>query len=147
MQARKQPDRCALTVRDRFHPLSIGAHWLTVLLLVAVYVLIELHGAFPKGSGARELTKHFESVRRGALAELAQEIASGEPLRGEIVLLIGPPSADAAEVSEASLDERLRAAMAKNSVKDAAAIVAGETGQPRRRVYARALQLAGERAD
>ncbi|MFO1169167.1 MAG: 16S rRNA (cytidine(1402)-2'-O)-methyltransferase [Rhodoblastus sp.] len=96
---------------------------------------------------ARELTKHFESVRRGALAELAQEIASGEPLRGEIVLLIGPPSADAAEVSEASLDERLRAAMAKNSVKDAAAIVAGETGQPRRRVYARALQLAGERAD
>ena len=26
--------------------------------------------------------------------------------------------------------------------KDAAAIVSGETGQPRRRVYARALQLA-----
>ncbi|MFO1136160.1 MAG: 16S rRNA (cytidine(1402)-2'-O)-methyltransferase [Rhodoblastus sp.] len=94
---------------------------------------------------ARELTKHFENVRRGPLEQLAREIADGEALRGEIVLLVGPPAAGAAEISEASLDERLRAAMAANSVKDAAAIVAGETGQPRRRVYARALQLAGER--
>ncbi|MFV0280449.1 MAG: 16S rRNA (cytidine(1402)-2'-O)-methyltransferase [Rhodoblastus sp.] len=94
---------------------------------------------------ARELTKHFENVRRGPLGALAREIAAGEPLRGEIVLLIGPPAEDAAEVSDASLDERLRASMTKNSVKDAAAIVAGETGQPRRRVYARALQLARER--
>lgn len=94
---------------------------------------------------ARELTKHFENVRRGPLDQLAREIADGDPLRGEIVLLVGPPAEDAAEISEASLDERLRAAMAANSVKDAAAIVAGETGQPRRRVYARALQLAGER--
>jgi len=94
---------------------------------------------------ARELTKHFESVKRGPLPDLAREIGEGEPLRGEIVVLVGPPGDDAAEVSDASLDERLRAAMTKNSVKDAAAIVAGETGQPRRRVYARALQLAGER--
>ena len=94
---------------------------------------------------ARELTKHFESVKRGPLPDLAREIGEGEPLRGEIVVLVGPPGDDAAEVSDASLDERLRAAMMKNSVKDAAAIVAGETGQPRRRVYARALQLAGER--
>lgn len=94
---------------------------------------------------ARELTKHFENVRRGPLPELAETIAGGEPLRGEIVLLIGPPADDAAELSEASLDDRLRAAMASHSIKDAAAIVAGETGQPRRRVYARALQLAAER--
>lgn len=94
---------------------------------------------------ARELTKHFENVRRGPLPDLARDIAEGEPLRGEIVLLVGPPLEGAAEINEASLDERLRAAMKTNSVKDAAAIVAGETGQPRRRVYARALQLAGER--
>lgn len=48
--------------RERFHPLSIGAHWLTVLLLVAVYALIELHGAFPKGSEARELTKVWHEM-------------------------------------------------------------------------------------
>lgn len=93
---------------------------------------------------ARELTKHFESVRRGPLPGLAEEIAAGEPLKGEIVLLIGPPSPEAAALGEEALDQRLRAAMATNSVKDAAAIVAGETGQPRRRVYARALQLAAD---
>ena len=60
---------------------------------------------------ARELTKHFESVRRGPLPELAREIAEGEPLRGEIVLLVGPPMEGAAEISEASIDDRIRAAM------------------------------------
>ena len=66
-------------------------------------------------------------------------------MRGEIVLLVGPPVEGAMEMSAASLDQRLLVAMKANSVKDAAAIVAGETGQPRRRVYARALQLASER--
>lgn len=93
---------------------------------------------------ARELTKHFETVRRGALPDLARELAT-EELRGEIVLLVGPPAADAREMGEADLDARILAALADNSVKDAASIVAGETGQPRRRVYARALQLAAER--
>ncbi len=93
---------------------------------------------------ARELTKHFETVRRGALPDLARELAT-EELRGEIVLLVGPPTADAREVGEADLDARIVAALADNSVKDAASIVAGETGQPRRRVYARALQLSAER--
>jgi cytochrome b561 len=50
------------TAGNRFHPLSIGAHWLTVLLLVAVYALIELHDAFPKGSEARELSKHWHEM-------------------------------------------------------------------------------------
>lgn len=45
----------------RYHPLLVGAHWLTLLLLVAVYALIELRGVFPKGSDAREAMKtwHF----------------------------------------------------------------------------------------
>lgn len=45
------------TTRKHYHPLSIAAHWLTVLLLVAVYALIELHDAFPKGSDARAAMK------------------------------------------------------------------------------------------
>jgi len=45
----------------RYHPLSIGAHWLTLLLLAAVYALMELRGIFPKGSVAHDAMKtwHF----------------------------------------------------------------------------------------
>lgn len=49
------------TPAHRFHPLLIGAHWLTLVLLIGVYAFIELRGLFPKGSDARELMKtvHF----------------------------------------------------------------------------------------
>ncbi len=85
---------------------------------------------------ARELTKRFEEVRRAPLAELAAHYAA-TPARGEITVLVGPPAQDDPE----DLDGRLRAALAAHSVKDAAALVAGATGLPRRVVYARALEL------
>lgn len=48
--------------RDRYHPLSIGVHWLTLLLLIAVYALIELRGMYPKGSDPRELMKVWHEM-------------------------------------------------------------------------------------
>ncbi len=44
---------------------------------------------------ARELTKHFESVRRGGLAALAADYEREGPPKGEIVLLVAPPGEDA----------------------------------------------------
>ncbi len=86
---------------------------------------------------ARELTKHFEEVRRGALSKLAAHYAANEA-RGEITIVVGPPEQDDIE----DLDARLRSALASNSVKDAAALVATATGLPRKVVYARALALS-----
>jgi 16S rRNA (cytidine1402-2'-O)-methyltransferase len=94
---------------------------------------------------ARELTKMYESVRRGTLEQLAAELGVEEPPRGEIVLLVAPPEAGAAALAEADLDARIGEALASYSVKDAATVVSAATGQPRRQVYARALQLAAER--
>ncbi|MBS0212284.1 MAG: cytochrome b [Proteobacteria bacterium] len=37
----------------RYNPLSIGLHWLTLLLLIAVYALMELRGYAPRGSDLR----------------------------------------------------------------------------------------------
>nr|WP_305123495.1 16S rRNA (cytidine(1402)-2'-O)-methyltransferase [Roseomonas sp. GC11] len=89
---------------------------------------------------ARELTKRFEEVRRGSLAELAAHYAA-EAARGEIVVLVGPPG-EAAPEAEAGLDEQLRAAIASGqSLRDAAAMVAAATGLPRKQVYARALDM------
>ncbi len=88
---------------------------------------------------ARELTKRFEEVRRGTLAELAAHYAA-EAARGEITVVVGPPEAGAAD----DLDARLREAMAGHSLRDAAALVAAASGRPRKEVYARALELAKE---
>ena len=40
--------------RYRYHSLSIGAHWLTVILLIAVFTLIELRDFYPRGSDLRQ---------------------------------------------------------------------------------------------
>ena len=92
---------------------------------------------------ARELTKLYETVRRGTLAELAAAYGSEDKPKGEIVVLIAPASAAEREAeTRDTLDERLRDALGRHSVKDAAALVAGETALPKRDVYARALALS-----
>lgn len=93
----------------------------------------------------RELTKRFETVRRGSLARLAQEFSAEPPPKGEIVLVVGPPGEADAAGAQDDLDARILAALDRHSVKYAAAIVAGETGAPRRKVYARALEIANAR--
>ena len=91
---------------------------------------------------ARELTKHFETLRRGTLTSLAAELAGEADPKGEIVLLVAPPGA-AAATQPADIDAALREALARLSVKDAAAVVTAQTGAPRREVYARAVALVG----
>ena len=88
----------------------------------------------------RELTKLHEEVRRGDIAALAADYAAGSETRGEIVIVIAPPGADA-QPSSADIDALLRAALGRTSVKEAVAEVAAATGEPRRAVYARALAL------
>ncbi|MDB5570450.1 MAG: Uroporphyrin-III C/tetrapyrrole (Corrin/Porphyrin) methyltransferase, partial [Hyphomicrobiales bacterium] len=94
----------------------------------------------------RELTKHFENVRRGTLTALAGQYANEPPPKGEVVLLVAPPGEDVANAPD-DVDARIRAALQTHSVKDAAAIVSAETGLPRRKVYARALELGGGKPD
>lgn len=91
---------------------------------------------------ARELTKYFETVRRGTLTELSTAFASEPPPKGEIVVLVSPPEEEEQVHSQDEIDSRIGKALETLSVKDAATVVSAETGQPRRKVYARALELA-----
>ncbi|MGQ0444587.1 MAG: 16S rRNA (cytidine(1402)-2'-O)-methyltransferase [Beijerinckiaceae bacterium] len=88
---------------------------------------------------ARELTKYFETVRRGVLPDLASMVAAESP-KGEIVVLVGPPGFE--PPAQPDLDARLGKALEAHSIKDAAAVVSAETGLPRRKVYARAIELS-----
>ena len=96
-----------------------------------------------KAAVARELTKLYEETRRGSLLELAAHYRAAGPPKGELVVIVGPPGAERVAASDETLDAALGAALATMSVKDASAAVAAATGQPRRLVYQRALQLAG----
>jgi 16S rRNA (cytidine1402-2'-O)-methyltransferase len=91
---------------------------------------------------ARELTKCFETVRRASLPDLAATIAAEAAPKGEIVLLVGPPGAQPLKASLDDLDARLSQRLENLSVKDAVALVSAETGEPHRRVYARAIKLS-----
>lgn len=87
---------------------------------------------------AHELTKLHESCDRGALGELAASYAQAEP-RGEYVLVIGPPEDRPPDT--AALDDALKEALGTHSVREAADLVSGALGVPRRQVYQRALDL------
>lgn len=88
----------------------------------------------------RELTKLHEEVRRGDLIELAAHYAAGGETRGEMVIVVGPPD-DAAPETEGAVDDLLRQALRRVSLKDAVGEVVRATGWPRREVYQRALAL------
>ncbi|HEU5285443.1 MAG TPA: 16S rRNA (cytidine(1402)-2'-O)-methyltransferase [Sphingomicrobium sp.] len=91
---------------------------------------------------AREISKLHEECVTGTLAELAERYA-GAARRGEIVIVVGPPAAGEGP-SESDLDAALGEALARLSPSRAAAEVAARLGVPRKRAYARALQLAAQ---
>jgi len=90
----------------------------------------------------REISKLHEETVTGKLDELAARYFDSPP-KGEIVVVVSPPLEPEA-VSDSDLDKALEAALAKFSPSRAAADVATRLGVPRKRAYARALDLAGK---
>lgn len=88
----------------------------------------------------REISKLHEECVASDLAELAARFASAPP-KGEIVIVIGPPPEREAAGAE-ELDAALEDALSRLSPSRAAAEVAAALGVPRKRAYARAIELA-----
>lgn len=99
-------------------------------------------GADRAASVCRELTKRFETVQTGSLAQLALHYSQSEMPRGEIVIVLAP--AVQSEVSQEGVDQALRSALKSERVKDAAALVAEAYGLPKRDLYQRALEMVRE---
>ena len=85
---------------------------------------------------ARELTKVHEEVTTAEIGELAERFAD-RPLKGEVVLLVGPPEApEQLTIDEELVRERLGAAGQRGLTRrDAVREVAAELGLPRNEVY------------
>ncbi|MCQ2005621.1 16S rRNA (cytidine(1402)-2'-O)-methyltransferase [Rhizobium sp. NRK18] len=111
-------------------------HRIAATLVAAADVL----GARP-AAVCRELTKTYEEFRRGLLADLAGQY-EGQSVKGEIVLVIGPPE-EAAPPEAADVDNILRDLAATLPAGKAASEAAKRTGLPRKELYDRLMALKG----
>jgi 16S rRNA (cytidine1402-2'-O)-methyltransferase len=102
--------------------------------------LADMAAAFGAGRPAavcRELTKTYEEIKRGGLAELAKWATEGE-MRGEITVVVGGAEPGAGpELSGAELAELVFAKEEAGGLrrKEAIAEVAAEVGLPKREVF------------
>lgn len=93
------------------------------------------------GAVARELTKLHEDVSRGTLADLA-DTYKGRDVKGEIVILVAPPSEEAA--SDEVVRQKIAAALEHMTLRDAAKAVSEALGVPKARVYDLGLAIKRE---
>ena len=90
---------------------------------------------------ARELTKLHEEVKRGTLDALASALARDEELKGEIVVVIAPPTPEETEITDARIVADLQAALKTDSFRDAVRGVTEALNVKRARVYELGLAL------
>lgn len=87
---------------------------------------------------ARELTKLYEEVIRGKLADLARKYES-QPPKGELVLVVAPPLPKEAP-DEDAIEALLGFYLQDHSPSQAASLAAKELGLPRKELYDRAVR-------
>lgn len=109
-------------------------HRIAVTLELAAEVLGDRRGAV-----CRELTKPYEEVRRGTLAELASWAADG--VRGEITVVLAGAAPDRERDMTALASEVRRLADEGMRLKDAAAQVAAGAGVSKKALYDAAVRV------
>ncbi|RLK59554.1 16S rRNA (cytidine(1402)-2'-O)-methyltransferase [Actinokineospora cianjurensis] len=100
---------------------------------------VEVLGGERRAAVCRELTKSYEEVKRGTLAELAEWAREG--VRGEITVVLA--GAEPRTLDLDTLVERVRALAAEGTrLKDAAAEVSAATGVSKKTLYDAAVSRA-----
>ncbi len=113
-------------------------------LLATMRTILDIMGN-RKVTIARELTKRFEEIKRGTAAELITALEADGPPKGEIVLVIAPPSSDdKTEMSDEDIDALLSAQMQELPLREAVDMVASLSGQKRKAIYQRALDIKNQ---
>jgi 16S rRNA (cytidine1402-2'-O)-methyltransferase len=108
--------------------------------------MVESFGAERPAVLARELTKKFETIRPGTLAEL-QRVVTHEPQEqlGEFVILIHGAAQEAVE-GDPEVDRVLRVLLDAVPLKEAVTLAARLTGASKNELYDRALALKTDAA-
>lgn len=96
--------------------------------------MAESFGADRDAVVCRELTKTYEEIRRGQLAELAEWAADG--IRGELTIVVAGAPVMSVDASPDQLNDRVQQLIGDGVDKKSAIVaVAREVGVPKREVY------------
>lgn len=110
-------------------------------ILATLALCSEIFGSDRFAVIARELTKKFETIVRGTLAKLREQVANGMLLQqGEVVLLIQGQKLEMAD--DTVFNEKIFAILAANlPLKKATELAAAITGQKKNQLYKEIMAL------
>jgi 16S rRNA (cytidine1402-2'-O)-methyltransferase len=111
----------------------------------SLYSMAKVFGDTREAVLAREITKVFETVKRGTLAELAEFVsADSNQQKGEIVLIVaGKPKGE--QELDADVAKLLLRLSEELPAKRAAAVVADYTGLRKKQLYEHLLAIRQSR--
>ena len=115
-------------------------------ILASLTAMVEAFGAAREAVVARELTKRFETLYRGSLADIVARVeADADASRGEFVVMVAGNVAEQG-ADDAELERLLRITLAETDRRAAVRIVTALSGRPRNQVYQASLRVsaAGE---
>lgn len=108
-------------------------------VLATLSQMADVFGATREIALCRELTKKFEEVVRGSIETVHDMIDARESLKGEIVLVLGPPKVK--DVTDADITALLNVSLTTSRLKEASTQIAQDLGVSKKRVYALGLAL------
>ncbi len=103
--------------------------------------MVEVFGKDRRGAICREMTKKFETVDVAPLSELHERYNDSEKIRGEIVIIVEPPSKQQEKFDTEEIDKLLIELAKDFSAAKAAAEAARITGHKKTELYKRLLSL------
>lgn len=113
-------------------------------ILDTLAVMAEVFGEEREACVARELTKTFESFYHGTFPDILQQLqVDADQQKGEFVVMVAGnknPQSDSA----VNLDKLFRLLLAELPPKKAAAIVADISGENKKALYQKALEIQGK---
>lgn len=103
--------------------------------------MAEIFGHDREAALCRELTKAYETVVTLPLGELAEKFDGEDRIRGEVVLLVGPPVGKQISSAPEDIDKLLMSLLSEMSPSKAAAEAAKMTGLQKSDLYRRLMEL------
>ena len=103
--------------------------------------MVDVFGKDRRGAICREMTKKFETVDVAPLSELHERYNDSEKIRGEIVIIVEPPSKQQEKFDTEEIDKLLVELAKDFSAAKAAAEAAKMTGHKKTELYKRLLSL------